>query len=95
MTLERGEFKLTLKDAVQYIAYIATLVMFFSSQSSKLDELQRRQEEMAADSKESRNDSKVTVQNMQNQINANSLQINLLQKDMQMLKDYYGKKMSN
>lgn len=93
MTFERRELKITAKDAITYAAYLITLVLFFSSQSSKLDAVARKQDEMSLDQKEAKNESKVTIQNMQNQINSNSLQINLIQKDLQMIKDgFYGMK---
>lgn len=85
--------KLTLKDAISYGVYLITLVGFLSSLSSKVDQVIRQQEEDKMASKELKSDYKIFMQNIQNQVNSNSLQINLIQKDIQMMKDgYYGKR---
>lgn len=85
--------KLTIKDAISYSVYLITLVGFLSSLSSKVDQVIRQQEEDKMASKELKSDYKIFMQNIQNQVNSNSLQINLIQKDIQMMKDgYYGKR---
>lgn len=97
MTFKKGEMNITLKDGIQYAVYLVSFVFFISSISAKIDELARIQKEMKEDQKEAGNDTKLFMQNIQNQTNSNSLQINLLQKDVQQLKDerYYGQKKQN
>ena len=80
------DFKIEIKEVVFISIQLIALTFFLSSQSSKIDNLTEVIKQMAIDRKESNTKLDVIYQNTQNQVNANTLQIKLMQKDVDFIK---------
>ena len=79
--------KLTLKDVIQIFGFVITITLCFTAQSSKIDNLIVAVSEMKTSKKESDAESKLNTQSITNQVNANTIQIKILEQDIKMLKD--------
>ncbi len=87
MSLENLNIKI--KDVLQLAIYIIGGTMFFIGISNKVDSLEQAVHEMKSEKKEISNDDKLVKQQLQNQINATSLQVELLKQDVRMIKEGY------
>jgi archaellum component FlaC len=87
MSLE--DLNIKIKDVVQLAIYIIGGTMFFIGISNKVDSLEKAVNEIKSEKKEVSNDDKLIKQQLQNQINATSLQVELLKQDVQMIKEGY------
>jgi hypothetical protein len=83
------DFKISVKEVIFISLQLIALTFFLSSQSSKIDNLTEAIKQMTIDKKESGNKIDIIYQNIQNQVNSNSLQIKLMQQDLLMIKQGY------
>lgn len=88
MTSENN-IKFTFRDYLQFSIYLVTCLVFLITISNKTDLALIAITELKIANKENLIDDKATKLLMQNQINTNSLQIQLLQKDIENLKKSY------
>lgn len=79
--------KISLKDVLQIVSFVVVAAFFFSAQSSKIEAIAETVKEIKADNKEASSESKISSQTLINQVNANTLQIKLIEQDVQRLKD--------
>ena len=86
-------FKFGAKDVISALFYVITATIFVSSILNKVEALTVAVNDIKSERKEAYTDDKAIKQNMQNQINANSLQIQLMKQDIEMIKQgYYSPK---
>lgn len=84
--------KFGVKDFITAAFYLVTATIFVISIRDKVVDLTDAVNEIKTERKESFNEDKVYRQNIQNQVNANSLQIQLMKQDIEMIKQgFYGK----
>lgn len=84
--------KFGIKDFITAGFYLVTATIFVISIRDKVTLLTEAVNEIKTERKESFNEDKVYRQNIQNQVNANSLQIQLMKQDIEMIKQgFYGK----
>lgn len=74
--------KLTLKDIVQMGIIVFSFAGFYFSTTSELKAVAARLSEI----KEDRSETKIWQQNLQNQVNSNTMQIELLKKEIEYIK---------
>jgi hypothetical protein len=79
--------RINIKDVLQIVSFVVVAAFFFSAQSSKIEAIAETVKEIKVDNKESSTESKLSNQTLINQVNANTLQIKLLEQDVQMLKE--------
>lgn len=79
--------RINIKDVITYSITLVTIVLAIGALSSKLDNLSTKFDEMKQDNKEVKNEDKVTIQNMINQVNANTIQIKLLEQKVSNLEN--------
>ena len=91
-------FEIKLKDVLQIVIYAVLGALAFSAQSAKIDKQSDKLDlfieavkEIKADTKESKVEERVASQTLINQVNANTLQIKLLEQDVNALKSHKNK----
>lgn len=91
-------FKINLKDVLQIVIYAVLGALAFSAQSAKIDKQSDKLDlfieavkEIKADNKEGKVEEKVASQTLINQVNANTLQIKLIEQDVMRLKESKNK----
>lgn len=77
--------RFNVKDVIQIACFIVTASFFFSAQNSKIESIIEVVKEMKADTKENNTETKVTSQTLINQVNANTVQIKLLEQRVAVL----------
>lgn len=82
-----GNTTITLKDFIQWGVLIITAALFFGSLSSKVDTIDKKVDGMIIN-QEKREEKKETYDKaLQNQVNATTLQVELLKQDFQRFKE--------
>lgn len=84
-----NDLKISVNDVVKFSIYFLPSVIFVVSMNNKVDTLTDAVNELKSGNKEYSADAKITNQNLQNQVNANSLQIKLMAQDIEMIKQGY------
>lgn len=79
--------RINIKDVLQIVSFVVVAAFFFSAQSSKIEAIAETIKEIKLENKEASNESKISNQNLINQVNANTLQIKLIEQDVQRLKE--------
>lgn len=90
--------KFTIKDIIQYTVLVTSTVLMYSSlkNGQSNNEISIKQmidvvKEMQQDNKEKSKDGTVINQNLQNQVNVNTQQIQLLRQEFELSKKIYTK----
>lgn len=83
--------RINIKDVLQIVSFVVVAAFFFSAQSSKIEAIAETVKEIKSDNKEASNESKISSQTLINQVNANTLQIKLIEQDVQRLKESRSK----
>lgn len=81
--------RISIKDVIQLAIYVIGGTVFFISINNKVDLAISAISEMKSEKKEMTLDDKAFKQQIQNQINANSLQIQLMKQDIDIIKQGY------
>lgn len=74
------------KDVIYLVSFIVTMVISITTLSNKVDNAVNKMNEKIDNDKEIYKDQNIWRKSIENSVNANSLQIKLMQQDVEMIK---------
>lgn len=77
------------KDLLYVISFVITMVISITTLSNKVDNAVQKMNEKIENDKEYNKDNNLWRKSIENSVNANSLQIKLMQQDVEMIKQGY------
>lgn len=85
-SMDWSNLNIKAKELIYLVSFIVTMIIGFSSFSNKVDKLSDKVTEKIETDKEQSKDQSLWRRTIENNVNANSLQIKLMQQDVEMIK---------